>query len=189
MFLVIDFIAGRNLDEWRKTAKPNLYEIVGAVQDIAAAVAAAHEENVIHCDLKPANVLRRTDGRVFLCDFGLSRHVTGPEDVPRGGTAGFLAPEQISIAFGEVTRQTDVYGLGGLFYALLTGRSPMAGRDLPDVLANVLSARAPEPPLQSDDALCAKINALVLRCLEKEPNRRFGNVREVSLAIEDLIGG
>ena len=102
------------------------------------------------------------DGQITLCDFGLSRHATDPEDVPRGGTAGFLAPEQISDEFGPVTMLTDVYGFGGLFYALLTGRPPMTGRDLPEILANVLSQKLPEAPSQAVTKVSSQLDALIL---------------------------
>ena len=98
--------------------------------------------------------------------------------MPRGGTAGFLCPEQISDVFGPVTERSDVYGLGGLLYALLTGHPPMSGRDLPETLANVLSLLAPVPPSAFDALSAGALDDVVLRCLRKEPTERYPDARE-----------
>lgn len=188
LFLVTDFVDGTDLAQWRETSHPTPYQILKVANEVAAAIAAAHSEQVIHGDLKPANVLRDNSGRTILCDFGLSRYVTHPDDVPHGGTAGFLAPEQISDSFGPVTRLTDVYGFGGLLYALLTGRPPMTGRDLPEIMANVLSQHLPHAPLPSNDEISSRTNSLILRCLQKEPRLRFQSMQDVMVALTSLIG-
>jgi serine/threonine protein kinase len=187
LFLVTDFIPGRNLAEWCRMQRPSVTRIAEVVSRVAGAVAVAHAAGVLHCDLKPANVLMRQDGQVVLCDFGLARHATDPEDVPRGGTAGFLCPEQISDAFGPMTARSDVYGLGGLLYALLTGRPPMTGRDLPETLANVLSAAAPEAPRRLGAISTATLDAITLRCLEKDPNRRYANAHYVEAQLTQAV--
>lgn len=187
LFLVTDFIRGLNLADWRRTWHPAEAQIVAVVRSAAEGVAAAHAWGILHCDLKPTNVMRSDDGQVVLCDFGLARRLTDPEDVPRGGTAGFLCPEQISDAFGPVTERSDVYGLGGLLYALLTGSPPMTGRDLPETLANVLSSRGPVAPLQVGATTSDGLNTVVLQALDKEPTRRHASVREFADALAAVI--
>jgi serine/threonine protein kinase len=187
LFLVSDFIEGMNLAEWRRMMHPDLHQLIRVVCQVSDAVSAAHARGILHGDLKPANVMMRTDGRVVLCDFGLARYANDPDDVPRGGTAGFLAPEQISDAFGPVTEQSDVYGLGGLLYALLTGRAPFTGRDLPGILANVLSVALPEPPSQHSTPSVAGLDGIALRCLAKEPAQRFSSAAEVAKALANLV--
>ena len=186
LFLVNDFSDGCTLTTSGSTVRPTIRQILDVLKEIVTSVAAAHSAQIIHGDLKPANILMGTDGKITLCDFGLSRYASDPDDVPRGGTAGFLAPEQLSDAFGSVTQLTDVYGVGGLLYALLTGRSPMTGRDLPEILANVLSQRRPEAPLPSNDSFSARLNELILRCLQKEPQHRFSSIQELSIALAKL---
>ncbi len=186
LFLVTDYIPGVTLSEWRRTAQPSVLQIRDVVRCAAEAVAAAHVLGLLHCDLKPTNLLRRDDGRVVLCDFGLARHLTDPEDVPRGGTAGFLSPEQISDAFGPITERSDVYGLGGLLYALLTGSPPMTGRDLPETLANVLSSRVPPAPAQAGGPIWFGLDAVALKALEKEPMRRYASALEFANALADV---
>jgi tRNA A-37 threonylcarbamoyl transferase component Bud32/DNA-directed RNA polymerase specialized sigma24 family protein len=186
VFLVTDFIEGCDLGKWRSTVRPRLPQILAVVRRTIESISAAHTAGIIHGDLKPENVMVAQGGQVTLCDFGLSRYATDADDVPNGGTAGFMAPEQICDAFGSVSVQTDVYGLGGLAYQLLTGRSPMTGRDLPEILARVLSARLPEPPLADGDEVSSRVNQIVLRCLEKEPERRFSSMGEVLSALDAL---
>jgi serine/threonine protein kinase len=187
LFLVTDFIHGMNLSQWRRLNHPDVKKIILAVAQVAVAVSAAHSKGILHGDLKPANVMLREDGTIVLCDFGLARHATDPDDVPRGGTAGFLAPEQISDAFGPVTERSDVYGLGGLFYALLTGHPPMVGRDLPETLSRILSRATADPPSAHSSICFAELDCLVLRCLAKEPSERFCSAEEVSNALPNLV--
>lgn len=184
LFLVTDFVPGMNLSEWRSKQPPTAGRIAEIVCQVAEAIAAAHAAGVLHCDLKPSNVMLRDDGQVVLCDFGLARYATDPEDVPRGGTAGFLCPEQISDAFGPITKRSDVYGLGALVYALLTGQPPVTGRDLPETVANVLSARIPLAPSQAG-ASTPELDAVVLHCLQKESGRRPTSATEVASALKN----
>ena len=183
----MDYIKGKTLAEWRVTVKPSARQIVCVVSEIAAALTIVHSQNIVHGDLKPSNILIRDDGRITLCDFGLSRYVTDPDDTPRGGTAGFLAPEQISDAFGAISPLTDVYGLGGLFFAMLTGHPPMKGRDLPEIMANVLSPSLPEAPTRQGDVFSKELDTLILRCLEKDPHRRFPSMRDLLMGLANLM--
>lgn len=186
LFLVTDFIDGMNLAESQAAHSPRIPSIIPKVISIANAVSAAHSSGILHCDLKPSNVLVSKTGEVILCDFGLARHATDPDDVPRGGTAGFLSPEQISDAFGPVTERSDVYGLGALLYSLLTGSPPMQGRDLPETLANVLSSTGPSPPSTIGESTTA-IDEIVMRCLQKEPRSRYATIDEVVCALTATI--
>lgn len=183
LFLVAEFVAGTNLAEWCQRTSPTVKHVLNVVRDVALAVRAAHAKQILHGDLKPANVLMKEDGQIVLCDFGLARHATDPGDVPRGGTAGYLAPEQVSDAFGSITVQTDVYGLGAILFALLVGHPPMAGRDLPETLANVLSASAPKPVSSLGIAAPEGLDTFLLRCLQKEPSERFASVDELLHAL------
>lgn len=186
LFLVTDFIPGESLAAWRKHTQPSSSQIVAIVLEVSRAIVAAHAAGVLHCDLKPANVMLRNDGRVILGDFGLARYATDPGDVPRGGTAGFLCPEQISDAFGAISVKSDVYGLGALLYALLTDVPPMTGRDLPETFANVLSARGPRSPMALGAPSTNALDAIVMRCLQKEPGLRFDSASDVMRALESL---
>lgn len=185
VFLVTEFIEGECFDHWLKRARPSAHDIAEAVSEVADGLAFAHAHGIVHCDLKPSNILRREDGRLVLADFGFSRQVG--EYVPgllAGGTAGFLAPEQISDAFGLPGPATDVYGLGGVLYAALTGEPPATARDAAELLARVLSSASP-PALSARFAdIPPALEEIVMRCLEKEPARRFATMQDLRCALQ-----
>jgi serine/threonine-protein kinase len=178
-FLAMDLIDGPDLGQVLAAGPVPLDLAVRWVAATAAAVDHAHQQGVIHYDLKPGNILLQLDPAGGLrsavpkvVDFGLAR-VLGPRGARSvGGTAGYLAPEQREDR-GEVSPRTDVYGLGGLLYALLTGHSAVpdanGGRPRPSALRPGL------PPV---------LEAVCLRCLEQEPERRFTTAGEVAAALE-----
>lgn len=179
LFLASEFIEGMNLEKWSKCHPLDYRSIARIVRQVAEGIFAAHSRGILHGDIKPANVLMGHDGRVVLCDFGFARYASDPEDVPRGGTAGFLAPEQISDEYGPMTGRTDVYGIGCLLYALLTGRPPMLGRDLPETLARILSSECAASPSAIASNSCTELDQLVLHCLAKEPADRPTHIEQV----------
>lgn len=179
-FLVLEWIDGSTLGEWVARAAPSVVEMIGVLRDMARGLAFAHSHGILHGDLTPANVMRRTSGAIILTDFGLSQclGVDGRKDIVRGGTVGFLAPEQVSAVFGPVTERTDVYGLGAVAYAILTGRPPSVGRDRAEALATVLSAHAPPNIDQLNPKITAPLSELVMRAIAKEPANRLATATE-----------
>ena len=186
VFVVMDWIDGMNAGEWARGAHSSVIEIIRCGIMIAGAVAAAHAVGIIHGDLTPANILRRREGDFLLTDFGFAHSLDDPAPSDLGGTPGFLAPEQVSDAFGQVTERTDVYGVGGLLHALLTGQPPMTGRDLPDVLANVLSSRSPLAASIHASGVPRELDQLLLRCLSKEPRDRPSSAAEVGDSLQRI---
>ena len=186
LFLVTEFISGVDLSTWQSEQPRTPKEVIAIALQVAVALSTAHDAGVLHCDLKPTNVMLRSDCSAVLCDFGLARHASDPEEVPRGGTAGFLCPEQISDTFGPISVKSDVYGFGALLYGLLTGRPPMSGRDLPETMGNVLSATLPLAPSQLAANSSPELDLIVLRCLAKVPDQRFDSIREVANALAAL---
>ncbi len=139
VFLVMEWMDGVSLDQ--QVGQLTWHEVVRIGCEVASGLMAAHAAGVWHCDLKPGNVLVDENGHCRLADFGFARW-GADDDSPRGGTAGFLAPEQVNPGFGVISERTDVYGLGGLLYALLVGRSPCQGCDLPETISRVLSSES-----------------------------------------------
>jgi len=178
-FLVMEWINGSNLQHWRQLYRPSPENVIECGLAICDAVAAAHQARIIHGDLTPNNILREASGRCVLTDFGLT-HISGQSiSTTVGGTPGYFAPEQLSRAFGIISVQTDVFGLGGILYFLLTGQSPITGQDIPAMIAGSLSA-APITPisrLQPDvpDNLCQIID----QCLQKEPSDRPQTMQDI----------
>ncbi len=183
VFLVMEWIDGRSLAPWQVELRP-ASEVLRVGCEVASGLIAAHAAGVWHCDLKPGNVLLDSNGQCRLADFGFARW--GSDDnSPRGGTAGFLAPEQINPGFGAISERTDVYGLGGLLYALLAGRPPCCGRDLPETLVQVLS---PEPVTDLQVfGVPEVISRVVMRALSKSSGGRWPAIVSMARELEPLM--
>ena len=168
-FIVIDYIEGQDLQSIINQGQPEEASIIEWSYRIAHAIQHSHEHGVIHCDLKPSNVLLGDDGIIHVTDFGMARVITEASDSTSRieGTAAFMAPEQISNAWGEVAAATDVYGLGAVLYTLLTGLAPSRGQTAPLALGNVLT----KLPQQIDRG-SLWLKELCMNCLAKEPSQR-----------------
>ncbi|MCA8986973.1 MAG: protein kinase [Planctomycetaceae bacterium] len=179
-FLVMERIVGVDLQEWILTDKPALADVLRCGIQIADALSAAHQANIIHGDLSPANVLRTADHQFMLTDFGFAQLNDASESNSSGGTPGFLAPEQVSHLFGSTGVKTDVYGLGGLLYFLLTGNPPTTGHSFEEVISNVISSQPIIVPPQDTNIEKQRLQELALWCLKKDPGQRPDSIEKVS---------
>ena len=182
-YLVLDLAEGGDLEARLKASGPLQPEqAVALLRDLCAGLAHVHAQGVLHRDLKPSNVLFADDGRPLLVDFGLSRSVDSQSLTNTGailGTPRYMAPEQ---ANGEATdERTDVYGLGALFYATLTGQPPFQG-GATAVLYAVLS-KPPRPPQELNPAVPPELAEVCLTALAKDPNDRYPSVRAFADAL------
>jgi serine/threonine-protein kinase len=152
-------------------------------QKIAAAVAHAHGKGVLHRDLKPANVLLDDRGEPLVSDFGLAKLLEEGDDLTRTGellgTPAYMAPEQAAGKVSQIDVRSDVWSLGVLLYELLTGRRPFVGESREDVRQQVLHGEPPRPR-SLRPALPRDLEAIVLRCLEKDAGRRYPTVAALS---------
>ena len=144
-------------------------------QKIAAAIAFAHERGVIHRDLKPGNVLLDRNGEPKITDFGLAKHVKGESQLTTTGqilgTPSYMPPEQAAGDIGAIGPAADIYSLGAVLYALLTGRPPFQSDSPLDTLLQVRE-REPIGPRQLNPKVPADLETVCLKCLEKVPGRR-----------------
>jgi RNA polymerase sigma factor (sigma-70 family) len=155
------------------------------LRQAAAGVHFAHKQGIIHCDLKPSNLLLSRESNVIVSDFGLACRAEQMVCNRRlAGTPAFMAPEQIVGSGKGISPTTDIYGLGATLYALLTGRPPFAGNRLSDVLAQVVSAAPPIPPSQIRRELAKDVEQLCLRCLAKKPADRYPSASALLRALE-----
>jgi len=161
-FLVMDFVQGEDIAAKLRGGPVSIADAVKITADVAGAIHYAHQQGVIHCDLKPANVLVERSGRVYVVDFGLAALVKCAPSVVDGGTHGFLAPE-VAASSCEPTVAIDVFGLGALLYALLTGKPP--------------HERA--SPLLLPPTMPEWVRAVCARCLDPEPLNRFASAFDV----------
>ena len=183
-FFSMEFCPGGSLD--RKLAGSPLpsEEAARLVETLAAAVQAAHQANVVHRDLKPANVLLAADGTAKITDFGLAKKLDEASQTQTGsvmGTPSYMAPEQ---AEGKkaVGPAVDVYALGAILYECQTGRPPFKAATLYDTMMQVMTQQ-PVSPRQLNAKVPLDLETISLKCLEKDPARRYGSAREVA---EDL---
>jgi serine/threonine protein kinase len=156
------------------------------VETLAQAVQFVHERSLIHRDLKPANVLLTGDGVPKLADFGLAKRLDQDQALTRTrtvlGTAGYMAPEQAAGDTPALGPAADVYALGAILYEVLTGRPPFRAETYELTIHQVLSEEPP-PPTQLRPDVPAELEAICLKCLEKEPGQRFASAGALA---EDL---
>src|SRR5262249_27222562 len=157
------------------------------------AVHHAHQRGVLHRDLKPGNILLSggPDTPIeqiepHVTDFGLAKRVEGDSELTQSGaivgTPSYMAPEQAIGTKGLITVATDVYGLGAVLYPILSGRPPFQGDSALETIAQVRD-RAPDPPSRHGRRIDRDLETICLKCLEKEPARRYGSAEA---AAEDL---
>jgi eukaryotic-like serine/threonine-protein kinase len=156
------------------------------VATIARALHHAHQRGILHRDVKPSNILLDDTDRPFIADFGLAKRLdvetTLTESGAILGTPGYLAPEQAAGTSLAVTTSSDIYGLGAVLYTLLTGKPPLAGGTVLETLARVKD-HDPESPSRCNPQVDHDLEAICLKCLEKEPSRRYGSAEALA---EDL---
>ena len=187
-YLVLEYIEGQTLQQ-RLQSPPDLGEALQIMRDVLSGVAAAHERGIIHCDLKPANIMITGDGQAKVADFGLATLVDqATEDGEHlAGTPQYMAPEYIETR----QRQTvsDVFSIGLIFYQLLTGRLAVDGEDVYQLLYAIANQPI-EPPSKFNARIDERLDALIMKALEKNPESRFRNAGEMLQQLEsDLALG
>jgi WD40 repeat protein len=186
-FFSMDFVEGPNLAELTRSGPLDGRRAAELGLLIAQAVDYAHGRGILHRDLKPSNVLIDPFGQPQITDFGLAKRIDATETSPDVltltgqvlGSPNYLPPEQASGKRGKTDRQSDVYSIGAILYHLLTGRPPFSASTLTDTLEQVLHAD-PAPPRTLNPSVPLDLETICLKCLEKEPSRRYATARELA---------
>ena len=156
--------------------KQNSQWAANLIARLARTVHYAHERGVLHRDIKPGNILVNAEGQPYLTDFGLARLVEATDSVTRTretlGTPSYMAPEQANGQTVRITNATDVYGLGTVLYHLLTGHPPFAGGTAYQTIRLLLETE-PRHPRLWNPKLDRDLSTICLKCLEKDPQRRY----------------
>lgn len=190
VYIVQKYIDGCTLGDWvRRHDRPSPGQVMILMYHLGLGLMTAHRQDMLHRDLKPDNILLDVNGVPWIVDFGLA--ISEQEQVGRrrelAGTPPYMSPEQIRGRVDFMDARSDIWALGVIYYELLSGGLPFAGRTR-DQLAEQICQRDPKSLHQRDpDRLTEDMDALFRRCCAKEPSQRFASVDELSNALLDLI--
>jgi serine/threonine-protein kinase len=191
-YLVLEYVPGQTLAERIAKGPLELEEALTIALEIAEAVVAAHEHNVIHRDLKPSNIKMTPEDKVKVLDFGIAKSIGGEGTDQQStvtvpgrviGTPAYMSPEQ---ARGKPTdKRSDIWSFGCVLYEMLTAKIPFEGETVSDTLANILHS---DPDLQAlPQTTPANIRSLLRRCLEKDPRRRLQHIGDARIEIHETL--
>ena len=185
-FFSMKIIEGGSLER-RLRGDPMPPKSAGHLLEIVArAVHHAHQHGILHRDLKPANILMDENGSPHVTDFGLAKHIEKGSGATESGvimgTPGYMSPEQASGNTKRVTTAADVYSLGAILYEMLTGRPPFQAATTLELLRHVVE-QDPERPRRINPKVDRDLEAICLKCLEKDPQQRYASAEALA---EDL---
>jgi serine/threonine protein kinase len=183
-YLVMEYVVGQTLEQHIAAKKTEPQQAYGWGAALARALAYAHEQGIVHGDVKPANIMINQDGRVMLTDFGIARFAAHMSQVGSlRGTPAYLSPEQI---VGNPTDgRSDLFSLGIVLYQLATGQRPFQSDSLEAVCAQILKATI-TPPTKVNPMLPRAFDGIVARCLARNPKDRYANGEVLSAELEDV---
>jgi serine/threonine protein kinase len=207
-YFTTEFAAGGTLGQWVEAHGPlDPRDAARLSATIARAIEAAHQRKILHRDIKPSNILLAVPGEVpaerppvprllsavvpKVSDFGLAKRMD-EEGLTIGssplGTANYMPPEQVSKKNGEIGPASDVYGLGATMFHVLTGKAPFGSGDTAEVLYRVLTDPVPRPRAERPD-VPPDLDGIVVKCLEKEPARRYQSAAALAEDLEAFLDG
>lgn len=188
-YFTMDFVEGKSLDKTIVKQKLPTRESARLTMEIALAVEYAHANGIIHRDLKPGNIILNGKGEPVITDFGLARKLD-TQSLHAGddilGTPSYMSPEQARGRSSETDVRSDVYAVGSILYAMLTGDDPFSGNSLLDTLHKVIHDK-PVPPEKMNPEVDAKISAICLKAMSKDPKKRHQTAGELAADLAQYL--
>ena len=189
VYIAMEFIEGDSLSNKMKERQFNADEIVEFGATAAEALDYAHQKGIIHRDVKPSNILFRSDGRLKITDYGIA-HIEDPlaqEETQAGeilGTPAYMSPEQVLSR--PVDGRSDLFSLGIILYELATGSRPFRGEGL-NAIFNSITGEEPLEVCKKNPDLPKALSDVIMRCLRKSPDQRYANGRELAAALRGTM--
>src|SRR5262249_19557722 len=186
-FLAMEYIDGRSLDAILKTSGPlDPARSVAIITQVLSALGFAHENGIVHRDVKPSNIMVLNDGIVKVADFGIAR-IDASEFTIVGdllGTPAYMSPEQLSGA--PVDKRSDLFAAGVIFFEMMTGVKPFRGKSLTEIMS-YLEKRGPEDIRALNPAVPDALKRVIIKALAFDPASRYGSAGEFSHAIVEAL--
>jgi serine/threonine-protein kinase len=190
-FFAMEFCDGGSLADKLKGTILSPAEAGRLLETLARAMHYAHEQHVVHRDVKPANVLFTADGTPKVVDFGLAKRLDEAGQTHTGevvGTPAYMAPEQAEGRLDRIGPWSDVYTLGAVLYAMLTGRPPFQAPTAYETIRRVREEE-PVPPRQLNPGVPRDLEIICLKCLRKEPERRYASAGALADDLRRFLNG
>ncbi len=181
-YLVFEFVKGELLSDRLSKKQPELNVALDIATGILSGVAQVHKDGIVHRDLKPANIIIDGNSTPKIMDFGIARILRSSNDKDKllTGTPRYMAPEYIS--HGRVSPQMDVFALGAILYEMVTGKRAFTGADSTALLDNIKS-KSVAPPCSINPEVGERLDAIIMRALDKDPSSRYANAGEMLNAL------
>ena len=203
-FIAMEYVDGATLRDKIHREHEDLSKLLRALQHVAEGLAKAHDAGIVHRDLKPDNIMITSDGHAKVLDFGLAKLIepqTTSDSVPSGeeptilqqqstpglilGTMGYMSPEQAQGRTKEIDHRSDIFSFGCILFEAITGQRPFTGKDHIEVLNKLI--REPAPLLATFNPHApADLQRIVRRCLAKDPDERYQNIKDVAIELKDV---
>ena len=192
-FLAMELVSGVTLDTRLAGGVMEETEVLRYGAQLADGLEAAHQQGILHRDLKPGNLRINKEGRLKILDFGLAEWTNPESDVDPtatntrvSGTVAYMSPEQLRGKHADV--RTDIYAAGAVLYEMATGKHPYAETSGPQLIAQILD-RAPSRPTSRNRRISPALEAIILKALDRDPDLRYQSARELRVDLERLSSG
>jgi len=200
-YIVMKLVRGRTLEAIvaeqveRETRADSLHELLAAFLKVCDALAFAHSRGVIHCDLKPANIMVGEFGEVYLMDWGIAAQKSQEVEVPASpgfrkntrGTPAYMSPEQATGRVDAVSERTDIFGLGAVLYFILAGRAPFDAKSVTQALSRAKLRECEDIEVAAAIAPPPALARIVRKAMALDPADRFASVRELHHAVDEVL--